>query len=75
MTNNPDVDITLFHKVTNYGRKVTGGDTPGVMRIEGGDAVLTHEEHNAITIAPGEYQITQVREFYYLRREIRTVVD
>ena len=75
MTNNPDVDITLFHKVTNYGRKVTGGDTPGVMRIEGGDAVLTHEEHNAITIAPGEYQITQVREFDYLRREIRTVVD
>ena len=75
MTNNPGVDITLFHRVNEYGRKMTGGDTPGVMRIEGGDGVLTHEEHNAITIPPGEYQITQVREFDYMRREVRRVVD
>ena len=75
MTNNPGVDITLWHRISSYGRKVGGGSTPGAMRIKGGDAVLTHEEHNAITIPPGEYEITQVREFDYLRRETRTVVD
>jgi len=74
-TNNPGVDITLFHKINSWGRKTGSGDTPGVMRIEGGDAVLTHEEHNAITIPSGEYEITQVREFDYMRREVRTVVD
>jgi hypothetical protein len=74
-TNNPDINITLFKEINEYGNIMSSRGTPGVMRIEGGDALLTHEEHNPISIPPGEYQITQVREFDYLRKEIRTVVD
>ena len=74
-TNNPDVNITLFKADRLWGTRMQGSDTPNYMRIEGGNAVLTHEEHNAISIPPGEYEISQVREFDYLRGETRRVVD
>ena len=54
---------------------MAGSQTPNYIRIESGDAVLTHEEHNALSIPPGEYEISQVREFDYLRGETRRVVD
>lgn len=73
--NNPDVSITLFKADRIWGTRMQGSDTPNYVRIEGGDAVLTHEEHNAISIPPGEYEISQVREFDYLRNETRRVVD
>ena len=74
-TNNPDVNINLFKMKSTWSTPHRDSDTPDLMRISGGDAVLTHEEHNALTIAPGEYEIYQVREFDYLRRETRRVVD
>ena len=74
-TNNPDVTITLFKAEKIWGTRLEGSDTPNYIRIEGGDAVLTHEEHNALSIPPGEYEISQVREFDYLRNETRRVVD
>ena len=73
--NNPDVSITLFKAESLWGTRMQGSDTPNYVRIEGGDAVLTHEEHNALSIPPGEYEISQVREFDYLRGETRRVVD
>jgi hypothetical protein len=73
--NNPDVTITLFKAKKIWGTRLEGSDTPNYIRIEGGDAVLTHEEHNALSIPPGEYEISQVREFDYLRNETRRVVD
>ena len=74
-TNNPGVNINLFKLQNTWNNPQRDSDTPHLMRIAGGDAVLTHEEHNAITIPVGEYEIYQVREFDYLRRETRRVVD
>jgi len=73
--NNPDVSITLFKAERTWNTRMAGSQTPNYIRIEGGDAVLTHEEHNALSIPPGEYEISQVREFDYLRGETRRVVD
>lgn len=36
---------------------------------------LTHEEHHTQTIAPGSYEIGIVREYDYLQRMTRKVVD
>ena len=36
---------------------------------------LTHEEHNKITIPPGEYEIAIVREYDHFAEEARQVVD
>lgn len=37
--------------------------------------VVTHQEHNPISIEPGIWQVGQVREFDYLTQMARTVVD
>lgn len=36
---------------------------------------LTHEEHNKITIPPGEYEIGIVQEYDHFAEEARQVVD
>lgn len=74
-SNNPNINVDLFKLKSTWSTPHRDSDTPNLMRITGGDAVLTHEEHNALTIPSGEYEIYQVREFDYLRRETRRVVD
>lgn len=36
---------------------------------------LVHEEHNPIQVGPGVWQVGQVREFDYLAKMERTVID
>jgi hypothetical protein len=43
------------------------------LRVTGPGAAVTHEEHAAIPLAPGTYQITHQRE--YTPTEIRRVAD
>lgn len=37
--------------------------------------LVTHEEHKAISLAPGVYEIDQVLEYDHLRGEVRAVND
>src|SRR5437870_9481684 len=38
-------------------------------------AIVTHEEHKAITIAPGIWEIGRVKEYDYITKMERQVVD
>lgn len=72
--NNPNVKITLYKNTDRYGES-SQSDTPDFMRITGGPATITHEEHNPIQIPNGDYEVSQVREFDYISLEARRVVD
>lgn len=37
--------------------------------------VVTHEEHNPMTLDPGIWKIGQVKEFDYLQNMVRSVID
>lgn len=39
------------------------------------ETVLSHEEHNSITVEPGNYQIRKVKEFDHFAEEVREVQD
>jgi len=46
-----------------------------LLGIKGGDVVLTHEEHKPITLPPGNYEVSIVREFDHLAGRARNVWD
>lgn len=45
------------------------------MRVAGGEVRIVHEEHNQVTVPPGEYRIGAVREYDYDAEEARFVAD
>ena len=59
--------------VTTYGSN--GWDNVDLLGIKGGDVVLTHEEHKPITLPPGNYEVSIVREFDHLAGRARNVWD
>ena len=48
---------------------------PHYILIEGGPATLYHEEHNPLTVPPGLYRRSIVREFDHIGQSTRSVVD
>ena len=50
-------------------------NNPSCFIIEGGNATLYHEEHNPISVPPGFYRRTIVREFDHISSSFREVVD
>jgi len=66
----PGIEITSFGKIST-----SVGDTPEFIDIVGGPATITHEEHDALTIPQGTYQIRIVREFDHLAGTVNWVVD
>ena len=66
----PGIEITSFGKIST-----SVGDTPEFVDIVGGPATITHEEHDALTIPQGTYQIKIVREFDHLAGTVNWVVD
>jgi hypothetical protein len=66
----PGIEITSFGKIST-----SVGDTPEFVDITGGPATITHEEHDALTIPQGTYQIRIVREFDHLAGTVNWVVD
>lgn len=50
------------------------GTGRGYIRVHGGAAELTHEEHSPLSIDPGNYRLIQQRE-YQPRAMPRTVTD
>jgi len=66
-------DLIPGTEVAAYGRKYS--DRVDVIKVNGGEATMIHEEHNPINIPPGMYKISQVREFDHLAMTTRLVMD
>ena len=45
------------------------------LRVLGGDCRVVHEEHNEITVPPGNYEVTPTYEYDYDAEERRQVID
>ncbi|MDP6532569.1 MAG: hypothetical protein QGH89_01900 [Candidatus Marinimicrobia bacterium] len=74
----PGVTVTAFHsKETWIRRRMTTAQFPEYIHIEGGSATLYHEEHNPLTLPPGTYRRSIVREFDHIggSGRSREVVD
>ena len=70
----PDVLISSFHSRPRYFSRSLGR-FPEYIHIEGGEATLYHEEHNPLTIKPGLYRRSIVREFDHISDSFREVLD
>ena len=66
----PGVAITAYG-----GTKTRVGDVPEFIKITGSPAVIKHEEHNALTIPAGHYEVSIVREWDHIAGRSRYVVD
>lgn len=51
------------HALVSEDAVLLAADTARFLRIVGSGATLTHEEHGAIEIAPGEYRVVIGREW------------
>jgi len=70
MDKNPSgVEITAFGRV-----RTSVGDTPRFIDVQG-SATINHEEHNALTIPTGLYEVKIVKEFDHIAGRSRNVVD
>jgi uncharacterized cupin superfamily protein len=45
------------------------------LRVDSDEAILTHQEHNTVTIPKGDYEIGIVREYDHFAEEARRVAD
>jgi|LakMenEpi03Aug12_release.lakeMendotaPanAssembly.Ray.scaffolds.fasta_scaffold02962_17 hypothetical protein len=64
------------HRLTaSDGASVIFADDKDTFEVVGGNALLTHEEHQPITFVPGVYTIIMERERDPFTESIRTVVD
>tara|TARA_B100002003_G_C13938659_1_gene455645 strand:- start:358 stop:747 length:390 start_codon:yes stop_codon:yes gene_type:complete len=70
----PSVFISSFHSRPSYFNRSIG-QFPEYIHIEGGEATLYHEEHNSLSIPPGLYRRSIVREFDHIGNSTRAVVD
>ena len=67
--NPPGVEITAFGR-----RSTSVGDIPQYVNIEG-ESTINHEEHNALTMPTGLYEVRIVQEFDHIAGRTRNVVD
>ena len=64
-------EVTLH---MGYNRKA-GEDVPQSFEVREETVTLTHEEHDTITLPPGNYVVKIVREFNHITRRAQYVAD
>jgi hypothetical protein len=69
---NPGVTISTLHE--RYGGRVYR-DNLTYYLVEGGPATLYHEEHNPLTVPPGLYRRSIIREYDHISNSFRKVWD
>ena len=71
----PGVMVSTVHE--RYGGYGGSGFRRGASYylIEGGSATLYHEEHNPLTVPPGLYRRTIIREYDHISNSFREVLD
>lgn len=79
-----DAGRVLAHgEVTGHAHRLTEASDGLLVEIDGqlylsvgeGGATITHEEHKAIDLPPGEYKIGKVMEYDHFQMETREVRD
>ena len=75
--NKLDLGVTISTLHERYGRYGGRGYRRGASYylIEGGPATLYHEEHNPLTVPPGLYRRTIIREYDHISNSFREVLD
>ena len=68
----PGVTISTLHE--RYGGRVYR-DSLTYYLVEGGPATLYHEEHNPLTVPPGLYRRSIIREYDHISNSFREVLD
>ena len=68
----PGVTISTLHE--RYGGRVYR-DNLTYYLVEGGPATLYHEEHNPLTVPPGLYRRSIIREYDHISNSFRKVWD
>ena len=58
----------------DYNRKA-GVDIPNAFEVHNESVELQHEEHDTITLPPGNYVVKIVREFNHITRRAQYVAD
>ena len=66
-----DAGVTLH---MNYNNKA-GVDVPNAFEVHNESVELQHEEHDTITLPPGNYVVKIVREFNHITRRAQYVAD
>ena len=72
---NPGVTVSTLHQKYRLRWKSGYSDDPSYYLVEGGPATLYHEEHNPLTVPPGLYRRTIIREFDHISNSFREVLD
>ena len=71
----PGVTVSTLHeRYGGYGGSGYRRDASYYL-IEGGPATLYHEEHNPVTVPPGLYRRTIIREYDHISQSSREVWD
>jgi hypothetical protein len=71
----PGVTISTLHeRYGRYGGRVYR-DNLTYYLVEGGPATLYHEEHNPLTVPPGLYRRSIIREYDHISNSFRKVWD
>jgi hypothetical protein len=71
----PGVTVSTLHeRYGGYGGSGYRRDASYYL-IEGGPATLYHEEHNPLTVPPGLYRRTIIREYDHISNSFRKVWD
>jgi hypothetical protein len=71
----PGVTVSTLHeRYGGYGGSGYRRDASYYL-IEGGPATLYHEEHNPLTVSPGLYRRTIIREYDHISQSSREVWD
>ena len=66
-----DVGVSLH---MNY-QQEAGKDVPKAFEVQGAPIEIQHEEHDTITLPPGQYVVKIVREFNHITRRAQYVAD
>tara|TARA_R100000781_G_C3995863_1_gene98587 strand:- start:27 stop:458 length:432 start_codon:yes stop_codon:yes gene_type:complete len=66
-----EAGVTLHMDMGNE----AGKDVPNAFQVNGGSVELQHEEHDTITLPPGNYVVHIVREFNPITRRAQYVAD
>lgn len=63
------------HTITEGEAEIIDSGQKWYLRVLSEEAILTHQEHKAIIIPRGEYEIGIVREYDHFAEEARRVMD
>ena len=66
-----ETGVTLHMDYNNE----AGKDVPKAFTVTGAEVKLDHEEHDTITLPPGNYVVKIVREFNHITRRAQYVAD